>query len=53
MPFDRLRVDMRVGGEYLVQVVEPPVVDCGGVVHQQLLDLEAVGYFGQAQDVVD
>src|ERR1700731_1750004 len=33
----------------LVRVVESAVADGGGVVHQQLLDLSAVGNFGQAQ----
>ena len=53
MPFSCLLIDVGVGREHVVKVVESPVVDGGGIVHQQLLDLQAVRDLFQAQHVVD
>ena len=46
---ERAVIDVGVGREHLVQVVESALVNGGGIVHEQLLDLQAVRDFGQAQ----
>ena len=49
VPFTCVLVDVCVCGEDLVKVIESALVNGGGVVHQKLLDFQAVGDFGQAQ----
>jgi hypothetical protein len=49
VPFICLLVDVGVRREHLVQIVEAALVNGGGIVNQQLLDLQAIGNFGQAQ----
>jgi hypothetical protein len=40
-------------GEHSVEVIESPLIDGRGVVHQQLLDLQPIRDLFQAQHVVD
>ena len=49
VPFGNLEIDVGVGREHLVQVVGSALVNRGGIVHQQLLDLQAVRNFLKAQ----
>jgi hypothetical protein len=49
VPFDCILIDVRIRGEYLVEVVESAQVDGIGVIHQQLLELQPVRDFAKAQ----
>jgi hypothetical protein len=49
VPLTRLEVNVGIGREHPVQVVEAALVDRRGVVDQQLLDFQPIGDFSQAQ----
>jgi hypothetical protein len=53
VPFTCLLFDICVWGEHPVEVIESPLVDGRGVVHEQLLNLQPIRDLFQAQHVVD